>query len=197
MKIPEGYTEAEVLDIINRISSRLANKFKFGYHDTSDMKQQASLYAWQGLEKYDGIRPLENFLWIHVRNRLYNFKRNNYARPDKPCLNCPLSAYIDGKCTAFSNEMDCEFYSKWFERNEVKKSLMSTKEHADLTPNESLPIEDQVLSQEIYRLVDNNIPAHMREDWLRFTHKLKLSKNKRDKLLETITQILEDHGIVT
>ena len=32
MKIPDGYTEEQVVQIIEKISSRLANKFKFGYH---------------------------------------------------------------------------------------------------------------------------------------------------------------------
>ena len=73
-------------DIIERVSSRLAQKFRFGYHTIDDMKQQAALFAWEGIyDSWDDSRPLENFLWIHVRNRLYNFKRNNYGRPEKPC----------------------------------------------------------------------------------------------------------------
>ena len=90
MKIPKNYNEQEVMDIITSISNKLASKFKFGYHDIDDMKQQAMLFAWEGLENYDGIRPLENFLWVHVKNRLYNFKRNNYSRPNKPCENLPI-----------------------------------------------------------------------------------------------------------
>ena len=88
--IPNGMTEKQVIQIINNIANRLAGKFKFGYHDLEDMKQQARLFAWEGMENYDGIRPLENFLWTHVRNRLYNFKRNNFGRPDKPCDSCPF-----------------------------------------------------------------------------------------------------------
>ena len=56
--IPQGMTEEQVLQIINNITNRLAGKFKFGYHEIEDMKQQARLFAWQGLENYDGIRPL-------------------------------------------------------------------------------------------------------------------------------------------
>ena len=64
--MPDNYTESEVIDIINTVADRLCYKFKFGYHSAEDMKQQARLFAWQGLEKYDGKRPLENFLWTHV-----------------------------------------------------------------------------------------------------------------------------------
>ena len=99
MKIPDNHSEQEVLDVIDGIANRLCYKFKFGYHSPEDMKQQARLFAWEGLEKYDGKRPLENFLWTHVRNRLYNFKRNNYSRLEKPCDTCEF--YISKKCTAF------------------------------------------------------------------------------------------------
>ena len=90
MTIPSNMTEEQVIQTIDNIANRLASKFKFGYHEIEDMKQQARLFAWEGLKNYDGIRPLENFLWTHVRNRLYNFKRNNFGRPDKPCDTCPF-----------------------------------------------------------------------------------------------------------
>lgn len=197
VKIPNNYTEEDVLAIIDKISGRLANRYRFGYHETSDMKQQATLIALQGLESYDGMRPLENFLWVHVKNRLYNFKRNNYARPDKPCLNCPLNAYKNKKCTAFDVEMDCEIYAKWSARNEVKKNLMSTKEHVDMTPNNDSSLEDQILAKDIYKLIDDNIPIALREDWVRYINKLKLPKNKRECLHFVILEILKENGIGT
>ena len=68
-------TEEQVVQTIDIIANRLAKKFKFGYHDIDDMKQQARLFAWEGIENYDGVRPLANILWTHVRYRLYYFKR--------------------------------------------------------------------------------------------------------------------------
>ncbi len=194
MKIPKGYTEEQVVEIIEKISRRLANKFKFGYHEVDDMKQQAALFAWEGLENYDNVRPLENFLWVHVHNRLYNFKRNNFSRLDKPCLNCPLNAYINNQCTLYKDLNDCEYYAKWNERNEIKKSLMSTKEHQeviDIRESQS----DQVDYKEILDLIDKNIPLSMREDWIRYSHKLKLSKTKRTNLTNLIIIILKEYGI--
>ena len=55
MVIPRGMTEEQVVQIIDGITNRLAGKFKFGYHDLDDMKQQARLFAWEGLENYDGL----------------------------------------------------------------------------------------------------------------------------------------------
>lgn len=197
MKIPDGYTEQEVIDIINSISCKISAKFKFGYYELEDIKQEAALFAWQGLENYDGIRPLENFLWIHIRNRLYNLKRNNYCRPEKPCSNCPYNAYIKktDECSKYSSMNECEVYLKWFKRNQTKKNLMTTK-HSDLPILEDKQsINDTVFSKEIYDLVDSSIPLSLREDWIRFVNKINISKNKRKVLMQHIYKILKDKGI--
>ena len=97
--LPQDMSEEQVLQIINDISNRLAAKFKFGYHEIEDMKQQARMFAWEALDRYDGVRPLENFLWTHVRNRLYNFKRNNYSRLEKPCDTCEF--FKNNRCIIF------------------------------------------------------------------------------------------------
>jgi DNA-directed RNA polymerase specialized sigma subunit len=99
--LPHGVSEEEFLTVLDNISKRLGHKFKFGYHNFDDMKQQAAIFALEGLEKYDKKRPLENFLWTHVRNRLFNYKRDNYQRPDKPCLSCPL---YDPHCKKSNNQ---------------------------------------------------------------------------------------------
>lgn len=187
MKVPSNYSEQDVLDIFDRIAGRLAHKFRFGYHDIEDMKQQAIIFAIEALERYDNSRPLENFLWIHVRNRLFNYKRNNYGRPDPPCKKCPLNAYIDGECVAFSDMMDCEFYSRWQERNTTKKTLMQTKESHDLYSRDNA---DTLDSSELFRRIDKAMPVSLREDWIRFTHGAKLLKAKRELILETIREIL-------
>ena len=120
--------EDEFLKIVDIISKKLAYKFKFGYHDYEDMKQQISIFALEGLKNYDHTRPLENFLWTHVRNRLFNYKRDNYQRPDKPCLSCPLydkmcKQTMSG-CLQYTDKNDCELYASWSSRNSAKKNLM-------------------------------------------------------------------------
>ena len=44
-----------------------------------------------------------------------------------------------------------------------------------------------IFTKQIYKIVNDNIPVSMREDWIRFSNKLKIQKNKREKLLEKIT----------
>ena len=159
--LPNGVTEEEFLTVLDNISKRLGHKFRFGYHDFDDMKQQACIFAMEGLEKYDNTRPLENFLWTHVRNRLFNYKRNNYQRPDKPCLTCPL---FDknyncslSQCSKFNNKDDCELYLAWSVRNEAKKNIMQpTHIEHDLHENklQSSGFINVIQNQEIIKFLD-------------------------------------------
>jgi DNA-directed RNA polymerase specialized sigma24 family protein len=127
-KLPNGVSEREFLTVLENISKRLGHKFKFGYHSYEDMKQQAAIFALEGLEKYDNKRPLENFLWTHVRNRLFNYKRDNYQRPDKPCLSCRFydknCSQSLNQCTEYSDKTACEEYHTWNNRNTNKKNIM-------------------------------------------------------------------------
>lgn len=150
------------------------------------------------LEKFDSNRgsSLESILWVHIRNRLHNFKRDNFVRPEKPCDSCPINAYINNKCQAFSNLLECEPYSLWVNKNESKKSLVSdTVSQQDIHDHRANPVEDVIFTKQIYKIVNDNIPVSMREDWIRFSNKLKIQKNKREKLLEKIIIILKENGI--
>ena len=167
--IPQGMTEQQVIQIINNIANRLAGKFKFGYHDIEDMKQQARLFAWEGLENYDGVRPLENFLWTHVRNRLYNFKRNNFGRPDKPCDSCPFfdKTFFNAKgygCKAYDDHEECDLYAGWLSRNTAKRNIMNTAQ-LDLEIKGSDNMADLIDQKHIFNLIDKSIPVKYREDW--------------------------------
>ena len=78
MKIPKGMTEEQVLKVIDKIADRYAYKFRFGYFEADDIRQEAKIIAMDALDRYEEGRPLENFLAVHVKNRLNNFKRDKY-----------------------------------------------------------------------------------------------------------------------
>ncbi len=204
MKIPKNYNEDQVIDIIVSISNKLASKFKFGYHEAEDIKQQIFLEILKPdkngitiLEKYDEERgkSLESFLWVYARNRLHNFKRDNFARPDKPCDACPFNAYKNKQCTKYKNMQDCDLYSKWEARNKKKQTLMTTYEYHDIHFSDSDNLIESMSNKKIYNLVDKNIPPHMREDWIRFINKAKLSKTKKDILINYINNIIRENDI--
>jgi hypothetical protein len=196
--LPNGVTEAEFLTVLDNISKRLSHKFRFGYHDIEDMKQQAAIFAIEGLEKYDNSRPLENFLWTHVRNRLFNYKRNNYQRPDKPCLTCPLydKAYkvSHNQCSKYENKTDCELYTAWAVRNDAKKNIMQPSyidteyHHSNLQTNDFTGL---IQNQEIVKFLDENIQPEFRENYLKLKHGTKIAKQNLIKLQKHIFSLME------
>jgi hypothetical protein len=202
--LPNGVSEEEFLKVLDNISKRLGHKFKFGYHSYDDMKQQAAIFALEGLQKYDNKRPLENFLWTHVRNRLFNYKRDNYQRPDKPCLSCifydPECRKSLNQCAQFTDKSNCEEYAAWDKRNSNKKNIMKPLGIEDLsnqTYHESktdCSILDLVANEQIINILDKAIPASYRETYLKLKYGDKVYKNDLTKLLECIRTILKDHN---
>jgi DNA-directed RNA polymerase specialized sigma24 family protein len=195
-----GVSEEEFLAVLDNISRRLANKFKFGYHDFDDMKQQAAIFALEGLEKYDHSRPLENFLWTHVRNRLFNYKRNNYQRPDKPCLTCPFYDKLyncsSNQCSKFTDKQECDLYAAWSSRNDAKKNIMQPTHIGDYEHSPTLTknsFVDAVQDQEIIQFLDENILAEYREPYLKLKHGTKIPKQQLNKLKAHIEDLLREY----
>lgn len=196
--LPNGVTEEEFLTVLDNIAKRLGHKFRFGYHDFDDMKQQAAIFAMEGLEKYDNSRPLENFLWTHVRNRLFNYKRNNYQRPDKPCLTCPLfdKGYkqSDNQCLKYTDKTDCELYASWASRNDAKKNIMQPSYIEVDHHSHKLQTNDfthLIQNQEIIKFLDENIHADFRESYLKLKHGSKIPKQQLVKLQKHIFKLME------
>lgn len=195
-ELPNEVSEEEFLKVLDIISKRLIYKFKFGYHEIEDMKQQAAIFAIEGLKKYDRSRPLENFLWTHVRNRLFNYKRDNFQRPDKPCLTCPfydaLCAKSKSQCTEFDNKENCSLYANWSDRNNRKKNIMKPSyiEH-DIEQNK-LSILDNISNQELSDYIEKNIPTKYRETYLKLKNGCKVSRSDLDKLKEQIKHIIDN-----
>ncbi len=140
---------------IEIVCYKLLVKFRFGPYELDDMKQEAYILALDVLRsgKYDEGRPLTTFLYVHIHNRLYNFKRKHYARITPPCSNCPLKVMRDGKevraflpekkgvepdegtpiptggcCLLYNDLAQCNLYAGWLERNEAKRQLAHVAE---------------------------------------------------------------------
>ena len=194
--------ESELLKVIDIISKKLAYKFKFGYHEIEDMKQQISIFALEGLQNYDHKRPLENFLWTHVRNRLFNYKRDNYQRPDKPCLSCPLYdphlAKSYSGCTKYNDKNDCSEYVHWHSRNSTKKNLMhlstidELKDYGSAFTTQEDSLFSQISNGEIVNKIEENLSGENRVTYLKLKNGGKVSKSDSEKLIAHIKNILED-----
>jgi DNA-directed RNA polymerase specialized sigma subunit len=70
--------ESEVVSQIMAIVDRIAPKYSFNGYSVDDIKQEAFIICMDALDRYDPNRPLENFLSVHLSNRLKNFVRDNY-----------------------------------------------------------------------------------------------------------------------
>ncbi len=78
MKIPKNLSEDQVIAQIKTVVDRIAPKYTFSGYDSEDIKQEAFIICMDALDRYDPSRPLENFLSVHLSNRLKNFVRDNH-----------------------------------------------------------------------------------------------------------------------
>lgn len=166
-------TEQEVLAVIEKIANRYCHKFKFGYFTAEDIKQEAFIIAVDALDRYDERRPLENFLSSHVKNRLINFKRDNYCRQQKE---------------------DADI--KWELRNNAKKFLMEPLDISNIRDeqeknmrNENDFIED-IFTREMFDLIDSELPVELRSDYLRIKDGVYVPKPRRQQIYDEISKIV-------
>lgn len=193
----------EIIPIIQKISKKLAKKFKFGSYEHEDIEQEAFIYGLEGYEKWDQTRPLANFLWVHIKNRLCNLKRQKYDRKEKPCAKCPFfdqhCLQSTNQCSKYENKEDCRLYYLWIKRNDTKKSLSnaspSNVDYEFLNDNilifDSIDIENNYY----YELIDKFLPANLRKYYVRLKLGDKLNKAKYDELMAAIKQIFIDNNV--
>lgn len=156
------------MEAVESACNRLAYKFRFGYHELEDMKQEAFIFTVEAIRdgKWDESRPLNNFVYVHIHNRFFNFKRKYYQRLSPPCEKCPLKAYRaeDDKCLAYELKDDCKWYRAWTNRNERKKQLMHTVELTSSSHPESL--DKKFFENDDYlNWIEQFIPDVYRKTW--------------------------------
>ncbi len=202
MKIPKGMTEEQVLVIIQKIVNRTCSKFVFGYYDREDIKQEAFMAAMKALEKYDNIRPLENFLQVDISNKLKNLKRDKYQRIEKPCLKCPLYNLMkDSQCDKYEDKTECDLYRNWYNRNETKKNLVTPIcfTNVDDEQEDSMKYSDTVLANltqsEVMQVIEENLPSELRKDFIKLRFGAKLSKQQKNHIQQVILEILTEKGL--
>ena len=75
-------TEQQTLDQIKIVVDRISPKYVFQGFTLDDVKQEAYIICIKALDRYDGIRPLENFLSYNLSRRLINLIRDNLFLKD-------------------------------------------------------------------------------------------------------------------
>jgi DNA-directed RNA polymerase specialized sigma24 family protein len=169
MKLPPNVTENDFVVATDKIVNLLAHSFKFGYYEAEDIKQQARLFAIEAMERYDPTRPLDNFLYSHVKNRLINFRRDKFRRNDPPCLDCHNS--LPGE-TRHEDRQYCEKYIIWFKRNATKQNIMNPLDLGNISDEQeaNTRVESSVLDDieiaELKRMIDVKLPIELRTIYL-------------------------------
>lgn len=207
MKIPEGYTEKQVLESIEIVVRGLAHKFKFGYFSIEDISQQIRIECIEALERYDSSKgKLDTFLWTNAKNRMSNLKRNKFERKDKPCLNCPLKAYdpqchkSQNQCTEYEDKDDCKLYYNWIRRNTAKKNIMApvgiqnVKDENESRMKDYNDPADAAYVSGVVNLIDEKIPVSLRSSWIKMKNEIRLPKKERENLLSAIREILAEEN---
>lgn len=170
MKIPDGVDETKVIDTIMKIAKRLAPKYVFTGYDVDDIEQEAFLIGVAGLEKYDPSRPLENFMYTHINNRLKTFKRNNYYRMD--------------------------YGSSAQKLQDRKRNLL---EPMCLDNIYNICAQDHIVSDahlnEILDLIDRKLPAHLRTDYLKLQSNSSLPKSRKAVVIDAIEKIINGEDV--
>lgn len=168
MKIPEGMTQEQVEQILQKLSKKF-RKHKFGPYTAKDIEQESYVLGMEGLESYNGSAPLENFLSVHIRNRLLNLKRK-YG--------------IDYECKDESSQKFLLVYPLTLDQVDDEKEE-SMKLEMDLI--------SKLISQEIIDFVDANLDINLRMDYLKFINGVKLSKTKREKVKIALIKLLSEY----
>jgi hypothetical protein len=191
-RVPLWMAEQEVTRIVMQVARGIAPSFVFGYHSRADIEQEAVAFALEVLDldppKYDPSRPLENFLHVHLRNQLSNFRRKHYARLEPPCSCCDPQDPPASPCKKFRD---------WKSRNASKQNLMRPIDMSAVSDDggesrmhtPSAVVEDAV-SHELMQRIDSLLPIDLRSDYLRMRDHVMIPKARRQRVREAVLAIL-------
>ena len=158
-------TEEQVMDTIMLVVNRTAAKYTFYGYTVDDIKQEAFIICMDALDRYQEGRPLENFLAVHLSNRLKNFVRDNHFNKNE------------------------EEKAKVLMPDKLSKEKTITTHQ-----NQKVNHQNKINTKKKKKIVDNKLPSEYRADYLKIVNDVYVPKKQREEVLECIYQILEEHG---
>jgi hypothetical protein len=208
----KNYSDNEALAIIDEVVGKIAKNFTFGYFDEDDIAQEGRILALNAINSgaYDESRPLKNFLFVFLRNRFINLKRDKYYRATPPCNACPffdknLKCSLNA-CTAFEDKMECDKFNVWTTLNASKRNLIdpididSVDMEGEKSMLELVYTEETQEKNEMGTYIDERLPLDMRADYLkllsnygvRHSHKVKIATARVREIQTVVSGIMED-----
>ena len=165
MIVPANMTEQEVMDTIMLVVNRTAPKYTFYGYTVDDIKQESFIICMDALDRYQEGRPLENFLAVHLSNRLKNFVRDNH------------------------------FTKREEEKAKVLMPGQLANDNTIISPQSlQAKHQDKIDTKEMQKIVDSKLPSEYRSDYLKIVNDVYVPKKRREEVLDCIYKILEEHG---
>jgi len=166
MLVPEGMEKDEVVDTITRVVNRIAHNYVFPGFVVADLQQEAFIICMEALPRYHPGKPLENFLAVHLSNRLKNFVRDNHH-------NDPSS-----------------------DKGKIIQPAQLDNEDLLLDGSEKFKVDSHALDMAAMKsLVDRHLPASLRMDYLKVVNDAYLPKKRREQVMDEVKAILVEFGI--
>lgn len=143
-----------------------AHCYRVPGYDLEDIKQEAFIICASALDRWDGERPLENFLAFNLSNRLKSFVR------DKLKLQGSLA-----KANKLVNEAIEIESVNW----DTEKSLI-----------EADNVIEEVLENDFYTTLDKYIPISLRKDYLKMKAGVKVNRGRAKQVRQYLEQLFKE-----
>jgi hypothetical protein len=116
MELPPIVSEQDFVAAVEKVASALAKRFACARHPEEDVRQEVALLCLEAVHRFDPARGygLENFLYIHGRNRVLNILRRDVSRADARCAVCHDRALYGGP--GHPDGTICPGYTRWAEK---------------------------------------------------------------------------------
>lgn len=166
-----GCLNKETAKIIHDVCTSIASDRWIPGYSRDDIFQQAYVIAMEGLANYDNKRSLENFLFIHVKNKLKSLRRTKYHIPGCTC----------GKCAKCVN-------------NERKHNINYCVDIDDV--NDAMSVLDnkdtssEVEQKDLLDYIDKYIPTHIRDDYLRVLAGVSIPQARKQKVIRIVEELI-------
>lgn len=187
-------TKEEVLKTIEKVVAIVSKKYTFAYFTLEDIQQEARLLALKVLPKYDGVRRLDNFLYIHLNNRLTNLLRDTTHHIHPPCLPCHQNKYDLCEYKQM-NEGPCERYLIWQKKNRIKHNIVNPHGIEKVDKSVNAKVGESFAYEELKNKIDEALPINLRQPYLKMLAGIKVSKPQREAVQKAVLDILQKKGV--
>lgn len=163
MRLPQTMTEEEFMEAFQRVVERIKKKYNYGIHDGEDLAQEALFIAVS--EEPDSKGEKSGVVWKYdaTKGPLYNF----------------LSVALGNRI----------------------KNFIRNKKYRDVDQVSIFNIEEETMKvgnmrtseDEFWRMIDENLDAEFRQDYLKTRQGIAITKIRKTKLMNEMRRIADEY----